>query len=234
MLLIDAHIHTNGISLCSRRTPAELIEECVKDHLDGIVLTNHCKAEYFREEPYKDWVQRYVSEFRKTYEIGKAQGIKVLFGIEVTLREKPNVDYVIYGVTEQDILTSPPLYKMDQETLFSWCVSKNALLYQAHPFRNGAVPQNPAFLHGVEINCHPLYGTNEEQRVTAFAKAHHLKLSCGSDFHGDTYKAHCGMLVPETVETGAAFAAFLKEEGQCGLVVHEIGGEEHLYKVINA
>lgn len=223
MLLIDAHIHTNGISHCSQRTPEALIEECVKDNLDGIVLSNHCKADYCREEPYETWVKRYVAEFYKTRQIGEANGIRVLFGIEVTLREKPNVDYVIYGVTEDDILTSPRLYDMNQEGLYQWCLSKNALLYQAHPYRNGAVPQNPAFLHGVEINCHPLYGTNEERRVTALAKEHNLKLSCGSDFHGDTYKAHCGMLVPEWVETGVDFATWLKREEPCELVVHPLG-----------
>lgn len=223
MLLIDAHIHTNGISHCSRRTPEALIAECVADELDGIVLTNHCKADYFREESYDAWVKRYVEEFYKTREIGAANGIRVLFGIEVTLREKGNVDYVIYGVTEEDILTSPPLFELTLEELFQWCLSKNALLYQAHPYRNGAVPQNPAWLHGVEINCHPLYGTNEERRVRAFAAEHDLKISCGSDFHGDTYKAHCGMLVPEWVKTGVDFANYLKQVAACELVVHPLG-----------
>lgn len=223
MLLIDAHIHTNGISYCSRRTPEALIAECVADKLDGIVLTNHCKADYFREEPYAVWVKRYVEEFYKTREIGAVNGIRVLFGIEVTLREKGNVDYVIYGVTEADILNSTPLYEMTQRELYEWCLERGALLYQGHPYRNDAEPQNPAWLHGVEINCHPLYGTNEERRVRDFAAKHGLKISCGSDFHGDTYKAHCGMLVPEWVETGVDFANYLKQVVVCELVVHPLG-----------
>ena len=44
------------------------------------------------------------------------------------------------------------------------CKNNGFLLYQAHPYRNGATPQNPEYLYGVEINCHPLYKTSEEKK----------------------------------------------------------------------
>ena len=42
-MLVDAHIHTSGISTCSRVSPEELAKVCHEDQLDAIVLTNHCK-----------------------------------------------------------------------------------------------------------------------------------------------------------------------------------------------
>ncbi len=53
-MLIDAHMHTSGISPCSRRTPAQIIAQCLADKTDGFVLTNHCDKGYPRT-----WVIRH-------------------------------------------------------------------------------------------------------------------------------------------------------------------------------
>ena len=55
----------------------------------------------------------------------------------------------------------------------------------------------------------------------AFAKEHSLKLSCGSDYHGDTYKAHCGIYVPDNISDTVELANYLRSE-QCSLEVHDI------------
>ena len=39
--LFDMHVHTSGISRCSRVEPKELVRRCKLTGLDGIVLTNH-------------------------------------------------------------------------------------------------------------------------------------------------------------------------------------------------
>lgn len=227
-MLVDAHIHTSGISTCSRVSPEELAKVCHEDQLDAIVLTNHCKSYYIDGTTYRDWCKKYVEEYQKTKEACAAFGIKVIFGLEVTPEYPGDSDFLYYGLTEDAFLHSPQLFDLKQKELFEFAVANNALLYNAHPYRGGTVPQDPNYLHGVEINCHPLYGTNERYRVTAFAKEHNLKLSCGSDFHGDTYKAHCGMIVPDTITDTVSFAEFLRQPGQCELVIHDIGGEEKI------
>lgn len=166
-MLIDAHIHSKGISLCSRLSYREMLDQCAEDSVDGIVLTNHLKENYIGKEPYSAWKERYVEEYNAAREYGASIGVTVLFGVEVTLSINPVVDYALYGIDEQEFLHSPVLYALSQRELFTYCTDRSALLIQAHPYRNGAVPQDPRYLHGVEINCHPLYKTNEQTRVTA-------------------------------------------------------------------
>ena len=224
-MFVDAHVHTSGISWCSRVSPVELAEICVRDGLDAVVLTNHCKKGYIEGISYEDWRVKYVENYESTKKAGEQLGLQVIFGIEVTPLCLNNIDFLLYGLTEEIFLDSPPLYELTQKELYEYAVENDALLYQAHPYRGGAVPQDPVYMHGVEINCHPLYQTNERYRVTAFAEKHHLKLSCGSDYHGDTYKAHCGMILPDSVTDSVSFADCLRQPRQCALVIHDIGGE---------
>ena len=38
------------------------------------------------------------------------------------------------------------------------------------------------------------------ERILEYAKENGLKLTCGSDYHGDTYKPRqCGIVIPDTV-----------------------------------
>lgn len=219
-MLIDGHIHSKGISFCSQLTYQQVLEECLEDGVEGIVLSNHCKTEQIKI-PYGEWLKKYLEEYHLAKEYGEKIGIKVLFSIEVTLKEKPNVDYLLYGLPEEGFLESPFFCDMNQKELFDYCVEKDTLLVQAHPYRNGAVPQNPDWLHGVEINCHPLYKTNGKERVTEFAKKHDLLLTCGSDYHGDTYKAKCGIIMPDTVSTIKEFEKELLEKNY-DLLIHDI------------
>ncbi len=223
MLLLDPHIHTSGISRCSKCPADILVDVCVRDKIDAIVLTNHYKKGYYGENKnFPEWRQKYIDEYLLTKSEGEKRGLKVFFGLEVTLDETPKIDYLIYGLSHEIAAKAPPLCDMTQKELFEYCLSESALLYQAHPYRNGTQPRDPKYLHGVEINCHPIYNYNDKIEVTAFAKEHSLKLSCGSDYHGDTYKAHCGIYIPDDISNTVELAEFLRAPEQCALEVHDI------------
>lgn len=202
-MLIDPHVHSSGISPCSKRTPEKLIAEYVVDKMDGLVLTNHCDQNWIGRlgfDNYGDWCKAYNEEYYKTKALGEKYGIKVFFGIEVTALYNIAVHYLIYGMTPDELIGSPELYTFSQEELYNYCKEKDYALIQAHPYRNGASPQDPRFLDGVEINCHPNYKFTMERELRAFAAEHNLKLTCGSDFHGDTYKPRqCGIYVPDSI-----------------------------------
>lgn len=222
-MLIDPHIHTRGISHCSKCRYDKLVDICLQDGIDAIVLTNHYKHGYYEsDENFPAWRQKYVDEYRITKEEGARRGVKVFFGLEVTLDETPYIDYVIYGLSDDLIEKERSLAVFSQKELFDYCESHNAVLYQAHPYRNGTTPQDPRYLHGVEINCHPMYNNNDKQRIITFAAEHSLKLSCGSDYHGDTYKPHCGIYVPDDISDTVALAEFLRRPEQCELEIHDI------------
>lgn len=217
LYLLDPHIHTAGISLCSRMAPKELVELCLRDGLGGIVLTNHYKSPYV-QGTFEEWRQRYVDEYEETRAIGESAGLRVFFGVEFTLDCMMRNDFTVYGLSTDDILEAPALYTLSLPQLADYVHSKNALLYHAHPFRN-TVPVDGRYLDGTEINCHPLYRTCAEKRVREFADRYGLRISCGSDYHGDTYKARCGMLIPESVDSTEKFTEFLRENKRPTLVV---------------
>ena len=222
-MLLDPHIHTKGISHCSQCYADQLIDVCVRDGIDAIVLTNHYRHSYYQsDDKFPEWRQKYVDEYRITKNEGEKRGIKVFFGLEVTLDETPRIDYVIYGLTDTHIEKEMSLATLTQKELFEYCVANNALLYQAHPYRNGTEPQDPRYMHGIEVNCHPIYNHNDKEKIITFANEHGLKLSCGSDYHGDTYKPHCGIYVPDSISDTVELAEFLRRPEQCELEIHDI------------
>lgn len=210
LCLFDAHVHTAGISRCCKIPRERLLEICKVEKLDGIVLTNHYKSAYMKYEDFCDFRRRYVEEFELTHALGARQGVKVFFGVEVTLDEQKQNDFLLYGLRPKDVLEAEPLFALTLPELAAFAKEKGALLYHAHPFRK-TEPADPRYLDGVEINCHPLYYTCAEQKVRAFADRYGLGISCGGDYHGDTYKPHCGMWIPDTIEDGVQLADFLRQ-----------------------
>ena len=209
-MLIDTHVHSAGISPCSRRNPNQLIAEYLADKTDGFVLANHCLHEFTKDIGYKAWCEKYVEEYNLVKKLGDKYGVRVFFGIEVTPDYQPLVHFLIYGITPDELLNSPEVYTLSQKELFEYCEKNGFLLYQAHPYRNGMVPQDARYLHGVEINCHPGYISNMKNEVSKYAKDNNLRLICGSDFHGDHYKPKCGTYIPEEVITEKDLAEYLR------------------------
>ena len=208
-MLIDAHMHTSGVSRCSRRKPVEIIAQCLVDKTDGFVLTDHCDESYVKDIGWQAYCKKYNEEFYLAKGAGEKYGIKVFFGIEVETVYVKKVHYVIYGMTPEQLLKAPELYLLEQKELFQYCEANDFLLVQAHPYRSGCCPQDTAYLHGVEVNCHPLWRETMSKEIFEVAKKHDLFVTCGSDFHGDTYKARCGMYLPNHIETEQEFAQYI-------------------------
>lgn len=219
-MLIDAHIHTSEISYCSRVPRDELIEVAKADSLDGIVLTNHYKNAYI-DIPFADWRKKYADEYYLTKEIGAKNGIKVFFGVEITLDCSKRNDFLIMGITPEEVAAEENLCSLSIPELSDYCRAHNYLLYHAHPYRN-TTPVDAQYLYGIEVNCHPLYKTNEKERIIAYADKFGLALSCGSDYHGDTYKAHCGVIVPDRISTTEEYVDYLRSHKRPELLIHDI------------
>ena len=231
MKLYDLHVHTSGVSKCSRLSPKQLCEAMKADGNDGFALTNHYSPRHV-DLPFPEWLKKYKDEFLFTKELARGYGLKVLFGIEVTLDEPR--DFLLYGVTPDCLFESVgrPFWDYSLPELHDFARAHGALLIHAHPYRNGSVPANADDIDGVEVNCHPLYKTNRKEDILAYAAKHGLLVTCGSDYHGDVYKAHCGVWLPDDLENEAEFAAYLKS-GQPELLIHDIDVERMRATVIH-
>lgn len=86
-------------------------------------------------------------------------------------------------------------------------------MYQAHPFRleHGQVPQDPIYMDGVEINCHPAF-VDKRDTTLDFANKYDLGVVCGSDMHMANQAGYGGIFVPENIENSVDLASYLKAE----------------------
>lgn len=228
-MLIDLHAHSSGISCCCRISFEEVLKQALLRGVDGIVLTNHYQKSYILDNKVTDFVNKYISEFYAAEQYGKKIGCKVFFGVELTMENYTNVHMLIYGVEPEFLLKYPTLFDCTQEELYSIVKANNGILVQAHPFRNNTTVLNVEFLDGVEINCHPLYQKSYSSELSEIALKNKLILTCGGDYHGDTYRAKCGMILPDDIKSSADLRLFLLSDKEKILCVQEPNTDDYIW-----
>lgn len=212
---IDTHTHTSGVSFCSEVSPQQFVERYREEGYGAVILTNHYSKMYMRRygDTWEEQIRVYTEEYRTAARAGEAIGLQVWLGAEVAIStpQSPYVEFLLYGIDEEFLRNTPRLYDKTQAELYELCHAANALLFQSHPFRDeqGHFPQDPAYLDGTEINCHP-YFLRHEDKVRAFADRHDLMLVCGSDFHYAYQAGTAATIVPDDLHGAEDFAAYLR------------------------
>ena len=220
-MLMDLHAHSSGISRCCLLPYSAIIDEAKAMGIDGLVLTNHYTKEYLDGRAPAVLAHEYAEEYRLAKAYGDAVGVTVLFGIEISAAKHDYFHLLFYGVEEDFIEAYPEIYDLTQEELYRLAEEKGALLIQAHPFRGSTHPLDPAYLHGMEINCHPIYRESCAEKLIAYAHEEKKIVTCGGDFHADTYRPVCATLLPDTVTDEKALADFLLSTDHVELLIHE-------------
>ena len=208
---IDPHVHSSGISHCSKLTCEQIIDEKMKLGYDGAILTNHCQQWYYPAQEHKDYIERVIADFARGKAYADTKGFRFYLGLEVTLSDPHYADWLLYGATEDFLRASPCLYALTQKELFDLCEEYGLLLVQAHPYRQS--PCDPEFMHGVEINCSD-GDLDKIPQVEAFASEHGLLVTCGTDYHFRERTYFGGIYVPESCLTAADIAAYIRKTEQ--------------------
>lgn len=212
---VDMHTHTSGVSFCSEVSPEQYVKLYAGVGMTQVVLTNHYSIQYMSRygDNFDAQIQIYLNEYKTAKRLGAKVGLNVLLGAEVAISTpaSPYIEFLLYGVTEEFLLQNPCLYSCSQSQLYKICNNNGVLMYQAHPFRaeQGHVPQDPEFMDGTEINCHPLFLRNED-KAREFAYKHNLGLTCGSDFHYPRQAGSAATYIDISVKTPQALATYLK------------------------
>ena len=220
-MLIDLHAHTSGISKCCRYTASKVLESAYEAGIDGIVLTNHYQKSYIDDDKINSFIDKYIEEFYFTQALGEQSGVKVFGGIEVTMELYPNVHMLIYGVNTDFLKSHPLIFDYTQKDLYTAVKDNNGVLIQAHPFRNGTTVLDTDFLDGIEINCHPLYNNSYSQEILNIADENRLVVTCGGDFHADTYRPKCGMYLPDSIVNSCEVGKYIENAKKVSLCIHE-------------
>ncbi len=213
-LKIDPHTHSKGISLCSIVDVKEIIDKRRTAGYDGIVLTNHCQPWYYPAEEHKNYVERVIEEYLRAKAYGEEVGVRVYLGLEVTTLQSRYADWLLYGVTEDFLRSTPCLYACTQQELFALCEEAGILMIQAHPYRGEKSPSDPRYMHGVEINCTD-GDIQKKSLVEEFAAKNNLLVTCGTDFHGREGEVMGGIFLPSSCVTAVELAAHLRESEKC-------------------
>lgn len=237
-MLTDLHVHTKAISKCCLINAKLTIQLAKKKGFDALAITNHYVSDYFQkgkdkafsQRKYDKWIDSYIKEWENCRKIGKRYGVHIFCGIEVTLESNRLSHILIYGADKSFLRNNPLLCYKSLEELYKICKANGCALVQGHPFRGGSVIQDPQYLDGVEINCHPLYKNSFYKEIIERAKQEHLAVTVGCDYHADTYRAVGGSILPDTVKTDKDLAQFILTSKSFVLQVHEPANNE-IFKI---
>lgn len=213
----DTHVHTGETSLCGRIKGSEVVRLYSHAGYDGVVITDHYGASYFRRYPKLSWeekIDKFLSGYRGALEEGRRLGFNVLLGMEIKFTESPN-EYLVYGIDEAFLKNHPELYKLGlkkfRELVKSNGEAEKILIFQAHPFRPGLHPADPSLIDGVEVfNGNPRQDSHNELAYL-YAKEHRLKMISGSDFHRAADLGRGGIILPEEIDSSADLVELLNE-----------------------
>ncbi len=220
-MFFDLHVHTGGISHCCRADAQTILNTAKEFGYEGVVITNHYAANYYLPENYDEWLESYVAEYKRCREYGESLGLKVLFGAEITMCYDSRVHLLIYGVTEEFIRKNKNLCEMTQQELYELCHKNGCALVNAHPFRSNCTVQDVKYLDGIELNCHPNHGDIQLKELEEIALNNALALTCGCDYHADSYRPQGGTFVPNEYATNEGIVRFIKENKKFVLKIHQ-------------
>lgn len=207
---IETHAHTSPASACADFTPQEVIARYADIGFSAIAVTNHFYKAKFNGYTKETIVYNYLKDYYDTKNAALKYGIKVILGMEIRFPENSN-DYLVFGFEEDEVNHLYELTATDYVSFYKEFKNNKNLILQAHPFRDGIIPQNPDYLDGIEtFNMHP----NHNGRIALavqYAKKHpHLITTCGTDFHHESHQGLGGILTKTLPEDTFQLAELLK------------------------
>ena len=223
-MLIDTHVHGKPHSLCSQVPMLELPALFKQKGFMAFMLTNHFYEYHLRwlGNTYSEQEEENKKANNEVKKKGEEIGVKVFFGAEVRVtdiridennNEVPfRPEFILFGLTEEILRKSLPLYELTQKELFCFANENNILMSQAHPYRTAQEhrPANMKYTHAVELyNGHPNFPTRIEDTLL-LAKENNLFVTAGSDLHVAYQCGKAGMRVPDFIENSVDLAEFIK------------------------
>jgi len=194
----EMHTHTKENDICVLMTADEIVRAYKGAGYDGMVITNHffsLSLEWYKDElkgcGHKGIIDYYLRGYRTAKRTGDEIGVKILMGIELRFDGTIN-DYLVYGIDEDFLYDSPLLNTLTLDS-FLKILPDEAIVYQAHPFRNDMTVTSPSKLYGVEVYNG---GTADDRNRFAdlWADEYGLKKISGSAFHCINHLAKVGVI----------------------------------------
>ena len=207
----EMHTHTGPVSQCGRVAPKEILRMYMDKGYSGIVLTDHYSPLTFYNHNYfapQKKIDFYLQSYREMKKIAPSD-FTVMLGVELRHYGTAN-DYLVYGVSPGDIEKMIRLIPYGITEFYKEIKTRENIIFQAHPFRNGMTLAPLDSIDGIEtFNMHP--GHNSRVAVACrYAAEHSLLVSGGTDYHHPGHHAMCLMRTNERVDDSYDIARILK------------------------
>lgn len=220
---LDMHVHTKDTSPCGKISGTELVHLYKEAGYQGVVITDHYFDGYFEALSCTNWeekIEKYLEGYRNAVNEGLKIGFDVILGIELRFQGSAN-DHLVYGIDEDFLMENRELYKLDLSRFVKLIRGRDILVFQAHPYRSGCTPADPALLDGVEIyNGNPRYESYNDKAYD-FAARNNLRMISGSDFHRQEDLARGGIVTSEAIKDAKQLVSVLIQNKAASLIGFE-------------
>ena len=219
----ETHCHTAETSPCGFLTAAQAVDGIKAAGYKGTFITDHFYSRFF-ERPdiqalsWHEKVQRYLAGYRAAKKRGSQVGIKVFLGLEVQPEGSP-YEFLIYGPDEAFLLEAGPFYQLPIEQIYGLMHENGYLVFQAHPFRFGLSPENPAFYDGIEIVNTQVRNKSRNRLSLKFARENDVMVIAGGDVHMSEDIGKSGIMLPGDVKDISSFINYYKQVRTPELIV---------------
>ncbi|MBR6709716.1 MAG: PHP domain-containing protein [Clostridia bacterium] len=211
----ELHLHTSEVSNCVDAPTKEAADLYAEAGYQTVVITNHMSRFTYKNKRFdhSDWpwerkVEYYMNGYHTLVEAAAGR-FDVLLGME--FRAEPSgSDYLVYGVTEEFLLSCPDLMALSVKDLSALLHENNMLLYQAHPFRNGMRVTDPGLLDGIEVYNGHIKHDSRNDIAQIWADRFGLLQVSGTDFHHIIQNPAAGILTDEPIRTNDQLLSVLR------------------------
>ena len=194
--LYETHLHTRQGSACTHGSGYEMAAAAHAYGYTGIFVTDHnwggntCTD---RSLPWEEWVEEFTAGYidAKRY-ADEHPDFDVFFGYEAGFHA---TEFLIYNISPQWLMEHPQIREASLEAHLRMVRQAGGMVIHAHPYREEwYIPEIrlfPELVDGVEgINAthssskSTSHNKKEyDERAIAYARAHQLPMSAGSDAH---------------------------------------------------
>lgn len=201
MFKVETHCHIAGLSCCGDGSPNILLEKYAQKGYDAIITTTHvskyCYDYHYQGETHKEKIDYFYKIHEEFKNLANEYGIRTFMGIEVQ-SIVDGQEYMLIGQIEK-LMYDNVMYEYSQQDLFEMANKNGLFMYQTHPFREGVMPGDGRFLHGVEIFNGHYHHENNNQKAEAFCKQYNLVGVSGTDYHHNTQPILGGILTAKAL-----------------------------------
>lgn len=220
----ETHCHTRETGPCGRVPAEHLVRQYIKMNYKYLFITDHMhennlEKNSLKKAPWEKRVDEYLAGYRTARKAAEGTDLIVMLAMEVTLKGKSPIDFLVYGEDEQFIYSHPFFYDTNYGDFYRLVRESGFLSFQAHPYRYEGAPIEPICYDGIEIfNAHPRH-LSRNRNAVAFALQKELYTISGSDVHAEEDIARGGVMLPEGITSGADFVRHIRENGSPELII---------------